>query len=176
MGDAILKPRLAFRRSGRWLVVAAFALLASCGFKPLYGENELSPDVVEDLASIYVEPIPDRIGQLVHNELSNRMTPLGAPADAKYTLKVKLEEVRDDVAIRQDESITRVNYRLTAIFELTSLADDTVLLVGNAWSMTAFDRVQSDFATIVAQEDAQERLAKDVAEEVRTRIAVHFGR
>lgn len=156
--------------------MAALGLLTACGFKPLYGENELAPKVVEDLASVYVEPIPDRIGQLVRNELSHRMTPLGAPAEAKYTLKVKLEEERDDVAIRQDESITRVNYRLTAVFELTALDAETVLLVGNAWSMTAFDRVQSDFATIVAQEDAQERLAKDVAEEIRTRIAVHFGR
>ena len=136
----------------------------------------MAPEVVEDLAAVYVEPIPDRIGQLVHNELSHRMTPLGAPSDARYTLTVKLEEERDDVAIRQDESITRVNYRLTAVFELTALDSEAVLLVGNAWSMTAFDRVQSDFATIVAQEDAQERLAKDVAEEIRTRIAVHFGR
>ena len=165
-----------FVRPWLWLFMAALGFLASCGFKPLYGENELSASVVEDLASAYVEPIPDRIGQLVHNELLHRMTPLGAPAEAKYILKVKLKEVRDDVAIRQDESITRVNYRLTAIFELTSLADDTVLLVGNAWSMTAFDRVQSDFATIVAQEDAQARLAKDVAEEIKMRIAVHLGR
>ncbi|MFN3230633.1 MAG: LPS assembly lipoprotein LptE [Alphaproteobacteria bacterium] len=161
----------------RTLLISLTALtLAACGFKPMYGQRAESPAVTQALASVEVAPIEDRLGQLVRTALSDRLTPGGGPNSPRYTLKVSVIEEREDVGIRQDASITRANYRLSAKFDLVEVESDTVLITGTTWSQTAFDVVQQDFATVTAEQDAQRRLAGEVADEIAARLAIYFDR
>jgi LPS-assembly lipoprotein len=160
------------------LVLMLCLALPACGFRPMYGAASTpgSPAVMEKLASVDVRPIPDRLGQVVRNELIEAINPAGAPANPAYELALLVGEEREDVGLRENASSTRANYRMSARFELRETATDKVVLQGTTWAETAFDIVQQDYPTVIAQQDAQQRLAVDLAEEIRTRLAVFFDR
>ena len=142
----------------------------------MYGQNADSPAVTQKLGAVSVETIDDRLGQLVRGAIVDRITPAGAPANPLFLLRVHVIEEREDVGIRQDASITRANFRLSAQFTLLEIDTDTVLITGTTWSQTAFDVVQQDFSTVTAELAAQQRLAEEVADEITTRMAVYFDR
>ena len=152
--------------------------VAGCGFKPMYGDNATaaSPAVMDRMGTIDIRPIPDRLGQVVRNELIDAITPQGPSGAAVYELALKVGEEREDVAIRQNASATRANYRMSARFELREIATDKVVLTGTTWAETAFDIVQQDYPTVIAQQDSQRKLAAELAEEIKTRIAVFFDK
>ncbi len=159
------------------VILMLSAALAGCGFKPMYGDNATatSPSVMDKMATIDIRPIPDRLGQIVRNELVDAITPQGTSAPV-FELALKVGEEREDVGIRQNAAATRANYRMSAKFELRELATDKVVLTGTTWAETAFDIVQQDYPTVIAQQDAQEKLAAELAEEIKTRIAVFFDK
>lgn len=163
----------------RALLILMLSLgLPGCGFKPMYGVDATSssPGAVDKMAAIDIRPIPDRLGQVVRNELVDAITPRGKPEQPVYELGLTVGEEREDVGIRQNAAATRANYRMSAKFELRDIATDTVILTGTTWAETAFDIVQQDYPTVIAQQDAQKRLAVELAEEIRTRIAVFFDK
>ncbi len=162
----------------RLLVIAILAFaLPGCGFRPMYGESATatSPSINARLESIDIRPIPDRLGQVVRNELIDAIAPQGSSGAPVYELALKVGEEREDVGIRQNAAATRANYRMSAKFELREIATDKVVLTATTWAETAFDIVQQDYPTVIAQQDAQKRLAVGLAEEIKTRIAVFFA-
>ena len=164
------------RMTGSALIIAAALLLSACGFKPMYATNGSGPAVSEEFARIAIDPIPDRLGQLVRNALIDRVTPLGSPRDPVYRLVVKVTEEREDVGLRQDASVTRANYRLNGDFQLVEIATDLKVITANARTATAYDVVQQDFSTVIAQQDAERRLSIELADEIRTRLSIYFSR
>ena len=46
-------------------------IISGCGFKPLYGTPESGESASLELASVRVDPIPDRVGQILRNELTD---------------------------------------------------------------------------------------------------------
>ena len=59
----------------------------------------------------------------------------------------------------------------TLTYTLTSLDGKTVVTQGAATSSASFDRFPQRFANIRADRDAEIRLAKDLAQQVRTRLS-----
>lgn len=151
-------------------VLGAAATLAGCGFRPLYAEGRGGS--AENLASIRVEPIPDRIGQQLYTLLLARLTPRGVPARPDYILTVSLREATQDLAQRKDASATRSNLIIQASYNLSSTSRTAPIQIeGQATSINSYDRVASEFATLAAQEDARARSLRTLADEIRTRIA-----
>ncbi len=74
--------------------------LGGCGFRPLYGSRGNAPGAVE-LAAVTVGPIADRLGQILRNDLTERLSPLGESFEPRYRLDAKLSEssANDDIAI-----------------------------------------------------------------------------
>jgi LPS-assembly lipoprotein len=155
------------------LAAAAFGtalMLAGCGFRPLYGESQGGS--AENLASIRVEPLPDRIGQQLYTLLLERLTPKGIPSHPEYTLDVRLNESRQDLAERRDSSATRSNLVIRASYTLaTNDPRHPRQFSGQATSINSYDRVTSEFATLTAEEDARDRALRTLADEIRIRIA-----
>ena len=158
----------------RFLISAAlFAPLAACGFHPLYGNyGTSSADVT--FRSIYVEPIPERVGYQLRNDLLDLMNAPPAPAGASYRLKIELRADEKGIAVRETAAITRYSYRLTARYQLLKAGTGDVLKKGIVHSLTSYNVVQSPYATVVADKDAQDRAARDIAERLRTELAVYF--
>ncbi|MGE0745067.1 MAG: LPS assembly lipoprotein LptE [Rhodospirillales bacterium] len=157
-------------------VVAAALSLGGCGFRPLYGERAAAPEIGEKLADVGVDIIPDRSGQILRNELLDRMTPRGAPGAPAYHLGVALTESRQEFAIRQDETATRSNVIFSARFALRRASDNQVIHGGIAVVRNSYDLLQNKFATLSAEEDARTRALRQLAEEIRTRLAIYFER
>ena len=148
--------------------------LAACGFQPLYGVNGAAPGPAGTLASIYIEPIPERVGYELRNRLLDRLNATGQADGAGYRLKLTLREQTQGVAIRANASITRYNYTLTARYDLFAAGSTDAVKSGEVSTLAAYNVATSPFATVVAERDASDRAAGDIAERIRVELAVYF--
>lgn len=153
----------------------ALALLAGCGFQPLYGPRD-GGSATDKLAAIKILRIPDRAGQQVRNFLLDRLNPRGPAAKDLYSLAVTLTEGRQDLAIRKDETATRANLTVSAQYSLIEIATGKEIFRANSTVTTSFNIVRSDFATVSAENDARRRAAREVSDDIRTRLALFFNR
>lgn len=158
----------------RLAALFACLLLAGC-FRPMYAslDDGTSP-VIQELARINVAPIPERVGQQVRNELIYAFSAGEAP-DAPYKLVVTLKSnISEGVIQPTGEAVTK-NYELRANFTLIRVETGEVLYGGSALARAAFDRTTQLFANQRAERDAEDRAAKSVAENIKTRIAAYFA-
>jgi LPS-assembly lipoprotein len=149
--------------------------LAGCGFRPLYGDQERG-GTTPQLAQILVNPIPDRLGQILRNDLVDRLSPTGAPDRPRYRLSVAIATTKEGLAITKDESITRFNLRISATYVLYDAQNNVEMTRGISRTIAAYNVVQSQFATLIAEKDAESRAARELSEDIRTRLAVFFTR
>jgi LPS-assembly lipoprotein len=149
-------------------------LLAGCGLQPLYGGGASGP-VAQTLRSVTVAPIEGRAGWLVRTALEDR---LGAPpaGAAPYRLEVLLDDDITGFGIRSDDAVTRERRTLRARYRLVDSAKGTVLLDATAGSDAGIDVVGSEYATVAAEQTALERLSKEIADQIVTRVALYARR
>ncbi len=167
-----------FRILMKWTAIAGVLLvLGGCGFTPLYGAREGGARTDTELSQIRVLEIDNgRTGHDVYNALIDHLSPYGEPAEPDYQLRVRLSEDREGVAIERDASITRYNFRLDANFRLVDVRSGNVIYEGRSRSIAAYNVVESQFATLSARRDAEERAATELSEDIKLRLAIFFDR
>jgi LPS-assembly lipoprotein len=158
------------------LVLALLGLAGGCGFRPLYGKAPGGQGTVAELAAVTVNPIPDRLGQMVRNHLRDQLAPRESQTRSRYRLAIVLVSNSEGLAIKRDEEITRSNLRLVARFVLRSSASGETLLEGQTRSVASFNLVRSDFANLIAKRDAESRVARETGDQIATRLAIFFDR
>jgi LPS-assembly lipoprotein len=150
------------------------AILSGCsdgsGFHPLYATSFGGAAVEEKLAKVDIAPIPGRVGQRVRNELIFQSTGGGVPLPPEYRLEIAINESLTSTLVKVDGRANAQVYNLDAIFTLVRIRDKAVILHGRSSSRAAFDRLTSIFANVEAQKDAENRAAKTLGEELRTRL------
>jgi LPS-assembly lipoprotein len=65
---------------------------------------------------------------------------------------------------------------LRARYRLVDAAVGTVLLDATAGSDVGIDVVSSEYATVAAEQTALERLSRDIADQIVTRVAIYASR
>jgi len=155
----------------RLLPLLALAL-AGCGLHPLY-QGGGSGAVAAALSGVEVAPIQGRGGWLVASALRERFAATGSP---RYRLDVKLDDQIAGLGVRRDDSVARERRTLRARYQLVETATGTVLLDATAGSDAGIDVVGSEYATIAAENTAQERLADIVADQIVARVALYTRR
>lgn len=165
--------------SRRLVLGGLAAALAGCGFEPLYGQRGATGgSAAEELAAIRILPIANRTGQMLYNELRDRLNPRGKPAQPRYELAISLTEEVDEFAFRGDETATRANLTLTADYVLQrSVAESPSgkaepVARGRARITTAYDILESQFATIISIDDARARSVRALSDDLQARLAV----
>ena len=108
----------------------------------------------------------------MRNELLQQMQPRGAVASPRFNLDVKLTELLTDLAIRKDNVATRANLALIAQFSVVSRSDGSLLFSGQARSVNSYNLLTSDFATLSARADARSRAVRQLALDIKERLAV----
>lgn len=151
------------------------AATAGCGFQPLYGQRDNGTSVTADLAAVRVDPLRDRVGQQMHNFLRDRLNPDGQPVSPSYRLRVRLSERSRKLGVRQDETATRANLRLTANYSLLDYNGGGELLSGRSTSTTSYDILDNPFASTVSESNARERALREVADKIQARLALYFA-
>lgn len=168
--------RLTRRSVLRFGLVAALTgpLVAACGeggFRPLYGSVGVGANVTEKLATLDVAPIPGRVGQQIRNELIYQSTGGGNPAPPLYRVEIAIRESVTSTLVQVDGDARSQIYNLDANFLLIRLSDKTVVMKGSSFGRAGFERFTAIFATVRARQDAENRAARTVSEDLKSRIA-----
>lgn len=160
-------------RPGALAVVLLVAVLAGCGFQPLYG-TAANGSVAADLEQVKIELISNRLGQQLHNALRDRMNRDGQPARPLYRLKIGVSESTRRLAIRKDDTTARANLLVSAIFQLVDAETGAPLMKGDARATSSYNVLDSDFGTLSAERDAQTRAVRVLADEITVRVSGFF--
>ncbi|MBM3549405.1 MAG: hypothetical protein FJX54_20905 [Alphaproteobacteria bacterium] len=161
----------------RVAVIALSLLLAACGFEPMYGERGGAPSpATQAMAETRIALIPDRIGQELRNQLLDRLTPLGPPARPRYELVVSVSERLDNLGIARDDSATFGRLTVTATFTLRDIAGGRPVYAGQSKWTNGFTKVSSHFANLANEADARSRALREIGEDIRQQIGVHFSK
>lgn len=165
--------------------VAAYALtaglalaLAGCGFHPLYAGHARN-GFDADLAAIRVNTIADRQGQVLAIALRDGLNPRGARVETRYTLDVKLTAGRENIGVRPDGTASRSEITMTAAFILKDVrrpADTAVVLQGITHSVSSYDILDDNYATVVAQHTAEDRTVHEIGDDILTRLELYVSK
>jgi len=161
-------------------VAAALGLAAalSACFRPLYGPSASGVPVPAVLAAIEVEevtvpPAFERFSHYLRSELVYDLNGSGLPAEKRYRLALafasRLETPIVDTATGRAQSATLVG---DVTYTLKSLDGTKTVTTGKVTSAASYDRNVQRFATVRAARDAEIRLARELADQIRTRLAV----
>jgi LPS-assembly lipoprotein len=127
------------------------------------------------LASVYVEPIAERDGYELRNHLIDLLQSDGEAQGKRYNLKIAINESSQGIALQNDATITRYNQTLEARYTLTD-AQGNVLTSGIQTALSAYNVVDSPYATLAASQDSSKRAALDMAERIQLDLGAWFRR
>jgi LPS-assembly lipoprotein len=165
-------------------VVLLGLLLSGCGFRPLYAVPDTPGGSMQaTLRSIYVEPVPERLGYQLRNRMIDVLDGRGQPGGARYALKLTLTTKSEAIGVQSQTTsggitqtaITRYNDTLTVNYELSDARSGTVVTKGVETGLSAYNVLNSPYATLAVQQDADRRAAEDIADRIRIALAVWFA-
>ena len=164
-------PTLFAKLTGLALCAGGALALAGCGFAPLYGE----PGVVSGLAAIHVTAPEGRAGELIREHLDDV---LAHSADSKpvYQMTLKLYEQRYPRGVRVDNVATRYEYVLTAVYTLTPSEGTSKPKTGRVRVEVTYDSADQPYASVAAQQDAQDRATEEAARKIQLELAVWLAK
>jgi LPS-assembly lipoprotein len=141
--------------------------LAGCGFTPLYAQQ----GVVSKLAAIDVVAPEGRTGFLIRQHLDDSFAKK-RDDPAAYEMHLVLGEARYPRGVRVDNVATRYEYVLTANYVLTHKPSGAVAKRGQVRVELTYDSADQPYASIAAQQDAQDRAAEEAARKIQLELAV----
>ena len=160
-----------------FVLISVFCFLTSgCGFHPLYqtnSDNEASASSAE-LGKISVNTIVDRQGQKLRNYLIDLVNAHGEPVDPAYRLVVTYSESQADLGLSNDATTTRGQLTIGATYQLFDYKTNRALATGNTQSVTSYNIQNSEFATLLSHDDAEDRALREVANNIRTALSIYF--
>jgi LPS-assembly lipoprotein len=170
--------RRGFLRAAVGLALTAPAL-AACeggGFRPMYASTTFGGnDLNAKMASVDIEKVPSRVGQRIRNELVYQSTGGGEAAQPLYKLEMAMRENLTSTLVRTDGDAASQIYSLDVAFRLTDIKTKKLLLEGVSYGRAGFERFTSIFSNVRAREDAENRAAKIVATDIKTRLSAYLA-
>ena len=139
--------------------------LSACGFAPLYGGTGAGLE----RGSVLVEPVDERVAQRVRNALiedlgaPRRSDPLVLSLDVATTIDLSLTDVGVN-RTTAGTAIVTTRYRLSDV-------NGTLLREGRERAAADFDAPQQELARQRAIRDAENRAAREAANQIRLAIA-----
>lgn len=158
------------------LALAATTLgMAGCGFQPLHGATASGANLDEVLKTVDIVTIPGRTGQQVRNELIFGTTGGGEAGPKAYRLEIAIKQSISYTFATMAGKVQGQTFELSAEFKLVRIADNRVVFKSSTGAHAAYDKVQSIFANVRAQRDAENRAARTVAESIKTQVAGYLS-
>jgi LPS-assembly lipoprotein len=173
----------------RWVAVATAAALTAACFQPLYGEHTAGPGAVapnlrDALATVEVDTInapngtPEaRLAVEIRNNVIWELTGGGGSGTPAYRLGIRMKATKTAMIV--DIATGRTEAEIVGIdatYTLTEVGTKKVVVNGQTFARVSSDvpGLQQRFAHQRAQRDAEDRAAKVIAEQVRSRLASYF--
>ena len=162
--------------SSKGFVLVACLLVAGCGFEPLYGRVQGGGSAQTEIRAISIEIIKDRSGQILRNFLLDRLTPRGQPRNPRWKLFVDVTGSPELLGVRKTSEATRSNLWIRGSFRLESVGGTRKNLSGELEGVSSVDIQAADFGRLQASKDARERVLRQLADDIASRVAVHLRR
>lgn len=165
------------RRAAVGTILASLAL-AGCetgGFRPLYATGPAGESVNTRLSQINIATIPSRVGQRLRNDLIFENNGGALPAEPLYRLDIAIRESLVSTLVRSDGEAASQIYNLDAKFKLYRLSDKKMILEGTSFGRAGFERYTNIYSNVRAREDAENRAAKTIASDMRSRLAAFLS-
>lgn len=169
------------------LALALAGLTAGC-FQPLYGDHASvgSPAGVSDrLSSVEVRPIDapngtrlSRVGVEMRDQLLFDLTGGAAAQSAAYRLDIRLTSSQTQVIVDLNSARPDIqNYGIDAVYSLIDLSTGKPVFKSTTFSRVSYNipGQQQRFAGDRGLRDAENRAAKVIADNIRSRVASYFA-
>jgi LPS-assembly lipoprotein len=165
-------------------VAAAGALLAGC-FQPLYGEHSFTstPGIAAAMSSVDVAQIEARVGDdprvavELRNQLLFNLTGGSGGKPPAYRLVIKMitsksSLIVDDISGRPEDE----DYGIDVSYELRDLKTGKPVLSSDSFARVSYDipGQEQRFARQRALRDSENRAAKQIADNIKARLASYF--
>jgi len=147
-------------------------LLASCGFRPLYGDQG---EIMQDAQAVQIEPVSGEGGYQFEMVLKNRLNPQKEQVQKKYQLIVSLDTpVYLNQSIRGDNFASMKKMDIKANYRLIDMKTKAVLISSYVDSNGIFNLIKDPYATVVAEDKLYENLIRMMAEDIATHVLAYF--
>jgi|SRR5581483_17862 len=185
----ILSRRRMVRGLTLLLAASPLPMLTACsgGFQPLYATTPNGVGLQDRLAQLDVAAIPGRVGQRIRNELIFQSSGGGELAPPTHRLEVSINESVLTTLVKPNGDSAGQIYALQANFKLINIKTKQVVLQGTSHGRAAFERFtntstttpneayQWTYSNVRARDDAENRAARVVADDLKTRVAIYLS-
>jgi LPS-assembly lipoprotein len=173
-------------RLTRLLLALALAGLTAGCYEPLYGNKSVvgGSAVGDKLSAVEVAPIASpngtrlaRVGGEVRNELIFQLTGGGPGMSASYRLDIRLSSTTSQVIVDINTARPDItNYGIDASYKLIDNSTGKLVVNGSTFSRVSYNipGQEQRFAGDRGLRDAEDRAAKVIAENIRSRLASYF--
>ncbi len=170
----------------RLAVVLMLAAATGGCFQPLYGTQTANgtPALREALSAVDVLQIEApkasdeaRLAVEIRNALLFDLTGGDAGLPPTHRLKIQMSSNRATVIVDLNSRRPDIeNYGINASYSLTEIATGKVVVTGTTFARVSYDipGQQQRFARLRGLRDAEDRAAKVIADNIRTRLASYF--
>lgn len=184
--DTIFEKKGTLRRAALCAALAAGVTLSGCQVRPLYGTStgefgSTPSPVAAELAAIELDSISSRFAndeasRVLYNELTFRFERgAGTPAK-KYRLQVLMDVNNAEAGVERFADVPAAyTTTMNSTFILSDLNTEETLMTGRTFKSASYDFSSQRFANQRAYRDAQERVAKAVADDIASRVAGFFA-
>ena len=161
------------------LGLAGFLALGLGGcIKPLYGSADFGGLAVQKgLAGVKVEVIGERVAHYLRNELEFGLRggdPIEAPITHRLVIVPK-QRIGTAITDRISGTAESASLTLDAKYTLFALNKTVAATDGDATVVVSYDRSQQRFSSVRAARDAEILAAKQLAEQIKIRIAAFMA-
>ena len=143
-------------------------LLGGC-LRPMLAADGPSAALI---GRIRLPEFDDRFGFYLNAGLRDR---LGRGGAGDFRLEVKTRIERGDLAISQDNAVTRISLTAIADWALYPAGGSEPVLTDRAVSQSGYNSTASLFATRAARLDIERRLARDLGERIARSLLARAG-
>ena len=164
------------RRAAAAIGLATVIAFGGCTVRPLYATGPGATGPQAELPAINVQAPATRIDQVYRNNLLFDLTGGADPPNASYGLVYRMTVREQEIAVERGVGTPNL-YQLSGgvSFLLKDLATGESLFGANVTSIDTYTRSSQNFANIRAQRDAEDRLAKALAQLTHARLAAYFA-
>ncbi len=165
-----------FLRTG--VLLAALSLgLGGC-FRPLYGSQEYGGlGVQKGLQGISIEIRGERLAHYIRNELEFGLRG-GDPTNAPQTHRLVIttsQTVATAIVERLTGAAESATLTIEGKYTLYPIESATIANAGTATVVVSYDRSAQRFASIRSGRDAEIQAARQLAEQIKTRVAAYLA-
>jgi len=164
--------------------------LSACQFQPLYSSSAGTTGSQNfALSQMSVAEVDTREAQQVRNHLIFLLSGGSTPLDPTHEVRLRVTTTKKDLAAaisgglgqsttgsRASVGNTAGSVQISASYEIYDLAKKEIVFRGNRNANASFDQTSQTFASQRAERDAENRAAREVAEQLRFAIGSDLNR